>query len=278
MKYVFASLAACLIGGLAYLLIPLAHKYPPLLVFCDVGQGDGTYIRLENGFDIVIDGGPDSRIVSCVQEYRDPRDPDIDLVLLTHADKDHYEGLNSVFKHFQVRHTIFPAVSSPSPRFQEIRELAKSRSYMLPPPSAGDRIRFGSAYFTFFWPPRQKDNISKSCEISRNEYSYIHAFSYRGFDVLFTGDVNARQLTAAAIPSDRSYEILKVPHHGSKHGLNRSLVLKINPIAAVISVGMKNPYKHPHNEVIRMLQGFFVARTDLQGAVVFRLPLKDVGG
>jgi len=31
------------------------------IVFCDVGQGDGAYIRIKNKIDIVIDAGPDRK-------------------------------------------------------------------------------------------------------------------------------------------------------------------------------------------------------------------------
>ncbi|MCX7997175.1 MAG: MBL fold metallo-hydrolase [Patescibacteria group bacterium] len=242
----------------------------PLLVFCDVGQGDGAYIRMEDGFDAVIDGGRDGRMVSCLDQYRYPDDSSIDLVIVTHADSDHYAGLINVYRRFPVRYTILPSAGSSDASYAEFRALVASHSAVMPPPQLGDSLRFGSAVFRFLWPGRETKH--SQCLHDRNSCSYVHLFSYQDFDVLFTGDVTRKQLNRILLNNVQSLEVIKVPHHGSAGGLSPQLVSKLNPQSAVISVGKKNPYKHPDESIIRMLQGRTVYRTDSQGAIIFRLP------
>ena len=64
-------------------------------------------------------------------------------------------------------------------------------------------------------------------------------------------------------------EYIKVPHHGSKNGLNQGLLDAVKPELAVISVGENNRFGHPSSEVLNMLKEakVEVLRTDEQGDV-----------
>jgi len=45
-------------------LIPTFFDSRTKVVFCDVGQGDGAYIRVKNKVDILIDAGTDRKILN----------------------------------------------------------------------------------------------------------------------------------------------------------------------------------------------------------------------
>ena len=61
--------------------------------------------------------------------------------------------------------------------------------------------------------------------------------------------------------------ILQVPHHGSKYGLYPDSLDLAKPTLAVISVGAKNTYGHPSQEVLDILKAKNINtwRTDVQG-------------
>jgi competence protein ComEC len=66
-------------------------------------------------------------------------------------------------------------------------------------------------------------------------------------------------------------EILKVAHHGSGDPGLPSLLARIRPRIAVISVGDHNDYGHPHPETLAALEaapGLDLYRTDRDGRVV----------
>jgi len=68
---------------------------------------------------------------------------------------------------------------------------------------------------------------------------------------------------------DLSAEVLKVGHHGSTSSTSDSFLARVNPKAAIISVGADNDYGHPSNEVLTRLQsaGAKIYRTDEQGTI-----------
>jgi competence protein ComEC len=68
-------------------------------------------------------------------------------------------------------------------------------------------------------------------------------------------------------------DLLKVAHHGSATSTLPLLLEAVYPQFAVISVGARNSYGHPRQEVLGRLAQAHVAtyRTDLNGAVSFYL-------
>ncbi|MEK7112413.1 MAG: MBL fold metallo-hydrolase, partial [Patescibacteria group bacterium] len=67
----------------------------------------------------------------------------------------------------------------------------------------------------------------------------------------------------------KDVDYIKVPHHGSKNGLTQELLEAALPEIAIISVGSKNSYGHPHQEVLDMLESYRlrIFRTDRDGDV-----------
>src|SRR3989304_10490138 len=67
------------------------------VVTCDVGQGDASLVYL-GSTQILIDGGPNSKVLNCLSKYMPYWDRQIEGVILTHPEKDHYTGLIEVFR------------------------------------------------------------------------------------------------------------------------------------------------------------------------------------
>lgn len=68
------------------------------------------------------------------------------------------------------------------------------------------------------------------------------------------------------------YRILKISHHGSKNSTKLDFLRKINPAQAVVSVGRRNHFHHPHFSVMNLLHQVRIPihRTDRQGDYVFK--------
>ncbi len=63
---------------------------------------------------------------------------------------------------------------------------------------------------------------------------------------------------------------LKVAHHGSRFSSTAPFLERARPRLAVISVGARNPFRHPSAEALARLEaaGARVYRTDRDGAVI----------
>jgi len=95
-----------------------------------------------------------------------------------------------------------------------------------------------------------------------------------GRALLFPGDVHAEgERDLLRNVPDLAADVVKVPHHGSRTSSTPELVAALRPHVAVITVGDRNPYRHPSDEVVaRYVEGgAALSRTDRHGAVTVRV-------
>lgn len=252
---------------------------------CNVGQGDAVYVCFPDGRDMVVDGGPSDAIIACLGKYMPFWDRHIDMVVMTHPQKDHMQGLISVFERYRVDYFIRSDIDNTTDGYKRLIEVAQRKHVSTRFVSAGERITVGSATLTFLWP--SSDQIAKgkravasgTRDASRvlgaavgdlNDYSLVFWLRFGSFDAFFTGDADTRvetEYTGNAL-ADETVELLKVPHHGSRTGMNEAFVNWLRPKFAVISVG-KNNYGHPSGEALRLLEsvGSVIHRTDKEGDI-----------
>jgi len=84
--------------------------------------------------------------------------------------------------------------------------------------------------------------------------------------LLLTGDVTGAAERELRLPPAL---VLKVPHHGSRTSSSASLVDATRPRLAIVSAGARNPFGHPHPEVLERYRraGVLVLRTGRDGSV-----------
>src|SRR3990167_3526151 len=98
-KYIFGIFILLL--GLIGLSIGNAPDAKLHLIACDVGQGDGI-LAVYKDTQVLIDGGADESILECLSKYVPFWDRQLELVVLTHPQLDHYGGLIEVFRRYSV--------------------------------------------------------------------------------------------------------------------------------------------------------------------------------
>lgn len=234
------------------------------LVFCDVGQGDAI-LATYGAKQILVDGGPDNKVISCLGKHMPFWDRKIEVVIVTHPQEDHYGGLVDVVRRYNVGFFLRPEVEGTSAGWQTLISELASKKIDAQFAKTGDKIRISNLHFDILHPTVASGQISFS---DLNEYSVVGNLTFGEFDALLTGDIipPASDLVAENVTGA---EVLKVPHHGSKNGLTEKLLQAANPKLSVISVGKNNRYGHPHEEVMKLLGslGARVMRTDLEGEV-----------
>lgn len=233
------------------------------IIFCDVGQGDGILIRTPTGVDIVIDGGPaNGKMVACLTKYLPFWDREIEVMFATHPDADHIGGLLDVIQSYRVISFNTVSVKSKTLIYKALKNGIKKRNIPYREITIGDKFTFSDGVeLETYWPDREFEAEST------NEYSLVQVLKYKDFEVLLTGDITYQILNTLLIPD--SFEIFKLPHHGSKTGIDDGTLKKIKSNLAVISVGKSNRYHHPHPSILGFLSKYHLdyVRTDTRGSI-----------
>ena len=244
------------------------------LVFCDVGQGDGAYIRIKNKVDVLVDAGPDRKILNCLGRYMPFYDRTIELGFISHDQKDHFGGFDYILDRYRIKTIYMPDLDSSLQSFERLKEKMKIKKTRFQTVTLVTRIRIGNYFFYIHWPNRHciaSDNNDCSLVVTFEEKS-LFANKY-DFRALFTGDSPPNVLNNLSRKSIQKATILKISHHGSKKGLTEKFLRLADPVVAVISVGKSNSYGHPNKEILDMLESakIKIKRTDKDGDIVYML-------
>ena len=257
--------------------------------FCDVGQGDAAYIRTPSNQDMLIDGGPDDKVLSCLGRHMPFYDRTIDVVILSHPQKDHLQGLISVIDRYNVGYFIIGVEGNDTEGYKKLIQTIKKKNIKIKNLYTGDSLSLGKVNFSVLWPERKWVASQLGSDLQRaegltpttsavlglttdtelNNFSYYLDLNYGSFNALFTGDGDSQiqpEIMKNTVLPD--IDVLKFPHHGSKTGILSEFLDKIKPELAVISVG-KNSYGHPTKEAIELLsnRSISIKRTDREGDV-----------
>src|SRR3989344_8796842 len=76
------------------------------MYFFDIGQGDAIFIETPSGQQILVDGGPDNKVLSKLGEVMPFYDKDIDVVVVSHPHADHMVGLVDVLERYDVKNIV----------------------------------------------------------------------------------------------------------------------------------------------------------------------------
>ena len=238
--------------------------------FLDVGQGDAILIKTPAGQNILIDGGPSSKIINQLSENLAWWDRKIDLMILTHPHDDHVTGLIEVLKRYQVKQILYTGVVHTGPNYlawlEQVREQ-KIKMIIIDRP--------------------QTINLAKDCSLeiiyprtsllgrevnNLNNASIALKLVYGQTKFLLAGDIEAeveQELIKSGV--DLTAQVFKLNHHGSNSSNSQEFLEKIQPEFAVIEVGADNKFGHPSQRVLKRLERLKVKvlRTDQNGTIKF---------
>src|SRR3990167_1666572 len=91
----------------------------------DVGQGDAIFIETPRKAQVLIDGGPDMKVLGQLSAVMPFYDRSIDLLILTHPQEDHMFGLVEVLKRYKVGRVLMTGVNYQSKTYQEFKRGSK---------------------------------------------------------------------------------------------------------------------------------------------------------
>ena len=243
---------------MGYLLFSLASPAELSVTFLDVGQGDSAVVELPDGKTMVIDAGRSGHETAGLLSYAGKRR--IDALTLTHSHPDHAGGLAHLLEKYPVGeiwdngHIDYPEGIA-LPRVHRVLER-------------GDVIEKGQYMIRVLHPYAGFSALESDEYEQDNNASLVLRISGRRHAFLFAGDVEeeAEDDLVHAGKWLRS-DVVKIPHHGGKTSVHEGFHSAISPSLAVISAGRNNAFGHPSPEMLQVLSGIKICRTDQHGAV-----------
>lgn len=244
------------------------------VVFLDVGQGDS--ILLQQGTQqVLIDGGAGMAVLERLGEELPWFDRTIEVVISTHPDQDHLEGLLHVIARYNVELVLLPQIAHTSQLqaewLRKLQHAVETQETAYRFAWQGQSVVLRELNVTVLGPGT--DTIGLAARGTTNNASVLTRVDFGELSMLLTGDAEQKveQALVDSTPLEAlDVDVLKAGHHGSKTSTSVALLSATTPDLIVISVGAKNRYGHPHPTVLGRIATIPTLRTDEAGSVRFR--------
>lgn len=212
------------------------------IAFLDIGHGSSTCLFLKNNKTILIDGGTLSR-----QDFDPGKNliapfllsrgiQQIDDIIITHPDSDHYNGIPFLLSHFTVERLWISSAKKSSVCWNNLLKLAYSTKTEVIIPQAPTLVH------------NDDDSTLKilidTAHTGINEYNegLVLQFSEEPISILFPGDISGSTEKLLVDENlDIKSDILLATHHGSIHSNTHSFIQRVQPNIIIISSGKTRP-------------------------------------
>ncbi len=243
---------------------------------CAIGQGDAVLVRSRGVISLIDTGATPALLTVCLRELGVSR---IDLLVLTHFDRDHVGGAEAVLG------MVDTVIAGPGDEAADrllLKRLAETGA-TVQQPWRGSTGMLGDLRWSVLWPtpvlgagPQGSSSIVRGGFEVGNDSSLVLEFRGVGeclsgcLSSLFLGDLGQEAQEAMMRANAlRPVDVVKVSHHGSADQSPR-LYERVAGIIGVIGVGAENSYGHPTVELLSTLQsaGTLAVRTDTDGMIL----------
>lgn len=234
------------------------------LSFLDVGQGDAVLIQTPEYRNILIDAGPDGKVVEELSKKLNFFNQKIDLFILTHPDLDHYGGILDVLQKYPVRTVMMTGLGVENQLYDTfLKELDTRKIPILYPCNTTDLQISQTLFLDFLYPFANESLIGQKVKNRNNtSISMVIRDQYGKPLALLTGDAEeAQELDLLLSGQEFEAPIFKLGHHGSKTASTEPFLRAVKPQTVIVSAGAGNKFKHPHEETLERVKDLRILPT-----------------
>jgi len=269
---IFIVILSLLLGMSIYQFI-LIKNHHLKLSFLNIGQGDAILIQTSNYKNILIDAGPNAKVVEELSKKLNFFNQKIDLFIMTHPDADHYAGILDVFQKYPIQSVIMTGITVKNQLYTSFQKELKKRHIPVLYSDNTKDIQIGpNLYLDLLYPFKGESLIGQNVK-NRNDHSIGLMLRRKNKQALalLTGDAEEEEETELLL-SGQDFEspIFKLGHHGSRTSNSQKFLNAIHAKNIVISAGKDNKFHHPHPETLKRVEGLNIFSTT-NGTVHFDL-------
>ena len=205
------------------------------VTFLDAGKADAILLTTPSSA-VLIDCGDKGYGQSLLGELSARGIERLDLLILTHFDRDHIGGAAKLIGGVEISRVLQTGIPKDSGEYRKVlRALGKAG---LEAETVRESISFtlGGVDYTVDPPQREHYDIDES-----NNSSLIVTAVYGKTRLLFMGDAETARISEFLASSPAPCELIKLPHHGQKEVLLDALMAAVKPRWAVITCSAAEP-------------------------------------
>ena len=208
------------------------------VLYLDVGKADCT-ILTDGAHTVLIDCAETDDGETILSVLKENRISQIDLLIVTHFDKDHIGGVPEVLSSFSVLHVIEPDYAPENPEaeaytaYRAALELAS-----ITPEAVSDAldVTLGDMQLSILGAGGAA--YEKNTD---NNNSLVVTVTHCENRFFFAGDIEKQRIADLLEAGVSSCDVLKVPHHGVYNKQLPALFAALGMKEAVITCSEKNP-------------------------------------
>jgi competence protein ComEC len=233
----------------------------------DVGQGDAILIESPGGHQVLVDGGPGDAVLRGLGDELPWYDRSLDLVVLTHPQTDHMDGLIGVLDRYDVRRVVAGPGKQTGAAYDAWLGAAHRDVPAVETAYPGMTVDLGGGARLDVIGP----DPAMATDPELNNTGVVLRLSLGSVSFLLTADIEAkaeRELIADGVNVHAT--VLKVGHHGSRTSSTPEFLAAVQPQVAAVSTGKDNQFGHPAPDVVaRIEEEAPVYNTAVSGAIHF---------
>lgn len=214
------------------------------ITFLKAGKADAAVILLPDE-TAVIDTAEEDDTDKIVDFLKQNGRKEIDVLIITHFDKDHVGGAAQLLEEVPVKQVLVPDYKGNNQAYEDFIEAMDTAGL------TAEKITKETSVPMSFQDVKLKINSSHVDTEEDNEMSLVVSLYHGENSFLFAADAEGGRLEELIVNKIGSYDLLKVPHHGREDFWSEAFFEMVNPSYAIITASDKNP---PEEEVLNMLE------------------------
>ncbi|SEP59661.1 Metal-dependent hydrolase, beta-lactamase superfamily II [Lachnospiraceae bacterium RM5] len=225
------------------------EKYDLEIDTLSVGKADAIIITIKDK-TVLIDCGEEDDSKKIIDNLKAKKINHIDLLMITHFDKDHVGGAKDVINEFDIDKVMYPDYEGTNKEYEEfLSVLDKVKDVEVV--STDSEFTYEEADFSVY-PVKDKSVLDPEKDDYDNEMSLVTRLNFGKKTFLFAGDIEKDRI---GMMLDEGFDFkcdwLKFPHHGSYCKYLEDMLNKCDPEYVVMSVDKEEPVEDKAMEVIK---------------------------
>jgi len=224
-----------------------AHASRMDVLFFNAGKADATLIRTENS-TVLIDTGKNKFGKEIVHHLLENGIEYIDVLFITHFDKDHVGGADTVMENIEIGMIVEPSYHSDAKQYEQYREMIEAYSIPVETLKRNAVLELDGIRYTI--DVANRTDYGKDEE---NDFSLVISMQHGENTFLFAGDAENPRLGELIAEGVGRHDVLKVPHHGRAEKLSAAFFDAVQPAFSIITSDAEEP---EDEQVVRMLRKY----------------------